>query len=429
MRKYLQVIRNNPLLKLTGQNSAGVLVKLFTGLGTSKIIAVFVGPSGMALLGNLRNLMSVLNKFVTGGLETAAIRYASEYKEKPEQLSSFVSTLFFIGACIALLLGLALFFGRSFLNDLIFPRHHFSNVFLLIALLLPLYMLNFFYLAILKGLGKFKKVIWINVLTNILNLALMALLVWHYGLKGAVITIVALPAAVLFITLAMVNRQLSLFRHFRLKNISGIYNKNLSQYALMTLISSLLFPIIYLLVRNYIIIQIGGDAAGYWEAITRVSNYYLLFVMSLLSLYVLPKMAETHSDFGFRKIVYDFYKMILPVFVIGLLGVYFLRNWLVKIIFSEEFLPMTELFLWQVIGDFFRITALVMSYQLRAKKMVWKFILSELFLAGLMYFSSVFLISKMGLEGVSMAYAMTWAVYGLVILFIFRKVFFYKWYR
>lgn len=429
MRKYFRhLFQNNPLLKVVSQNSAGVLVKLFTGLATSKIIAVFVGPTGMAFLGNLKNLQNVVNNFSTAGLEKGAIRYSTEYKNDREKLNSFVSTLFFIGICICLLLGILLYFGKTFLNGLIFPGRDFQYIFKILAFILPLGMLNVFCLAVLKGIGEFKKVILINILGNILNLLLIGILVWQFGLDGALLTFIILPSAILFITLAIANKKLRLLSSFRLGNVSGIFNKNLSHYALMTLISSITFPVVFLLVRNFIIAEIGTEEAGYWEAITRISNYYLLFIMSLLSLYILPQMAATDSDLGFRKIVFDFYKTVLPIFGIGLLVVYFLRFWIIRIIFSEQFLPMESLFVWQLLGDFVRVAAIVMTFQLHAKKMVWKFILSDLFLAGMTYLSSVFLISKIGLEGVTIAYAITWTLYGLVILFIFRRVFFQKLY-
>lgn len=427
--RFQKFFQNNPLLKVTSQNSVGVLVKLFTGLATSKIIAVFVGPTGMAFLGNLRNLQNVVNNFSTAGLEKGAIRYSAEYKNDREKLNSFVATLFFIGICICCLLGVLLFFGSGFLNDLVFPGRDFRYIFKILALILPLSMLNVFCLAILKGIGEFKKVILINILGNILNLLLIGILVWQFGLDGALLTFIILPSAILFITLAMANKKLNLLKSFHIGNISGVFNRNLSHYALMTLVSSITFPVVFLLVRNFIIAEIGTEEAGYWEAVTRLSNYYLLFIMSLLSLYILPQMAATDSDSGFRKIVFDFYKTVLPVFGIGLLLVYFLRFWIIRIVFSEEFLPMENLFLWQLLGDFVRVAAIVMTFQLHAKKMVWKFILSDLFLAGMTYLSSVLLVSKVGLQGVVIAHAVTHCMYGLVILFIFRKVFFHKWYK
>ena len=425
-QRFRAFFQNNPLLKVTSQNSGGLLVKLFTGLAATKIIALFIGPSGMAFLGNLTNFQNLINNFSTLGLEKGAIRYSAEYKNNAERFGSFVSTLFFIGICTTFLLGIFLFFGNGFLNDLIFPERDFHFIFKTLAFILPLSMLNLFCLAILKGIGEFKKVILVNILTNLLNLALIALLVSQFGLEGALLAFIVLPSAILLITLGIANKKLRLIGSFRLKNVSRLFGKNLSHYALMTLVSSVTFPVVFLMVRNFIIAKIGLEEAGYWESLTRISNYYLLFIMSLLTLYILPKMAETDSGPGFRKIVFDFYKTVLPIFGIGLLLVYFLRFWIVKIVFSKEFLPMTELFLWQLVGDFVRVAAIVMTYQLHAKKMIWKFILSDLFLAGMTYLSSVFLISKIGLEGVTIAYAVTWTLYGLVILFIFRKVFLSK---
>lgn len=429
MRQRLRaVFQNNPLLKVASQNSGGIVVKLFTGLATSKIIALFVGPSGMAWLGNLTNFQNIINNFSTAGLEKGAIRYCAEYKNDAQRLNSFVSTLFFIGISVCLLLGVLLFFGSDFLNKLIFPTKNFQFVFELLAFLLPLGMLNVYCLAILKGIGEFKKVILTNIFSNLLNVALIALLVSQIGLEGALLAYIILPSAILFVTLLVANKKLHLLGNFKWKNVSRLFGKNLSQYAFMTLISSITFPLVFLLVRNFIIGRIGVEEAGFWEALVRVSNYYLLFIMSLLSLYILPKLVETDSDSGFRKIVFDFYTTILPIFGMGLLLVYFLRVWIVKIIFSDEFLPMTELFLWQLVGDFVRVAAMVLTYQLHAKKMVWKFILSDLFLAAMTYFSSVFFISKIGLQGVVIGYAVSWSLYGMVILFIFRKVFFYKWF-
>lgn len=429
MRKRIRAIfQNNPLLKVASQNSGGILVKLFTGLATSKIIAIFLGPSGMAWLGNLTNFQNIVNNFSIAGLEKGAIRYCAEYKDDSERLNSFISTLFFIGISICLLLGILLFFGSGFLNNLIFPKQNFHFIFKLLAFILPLSMLNVYCLAILKGIGEFKKVIVINIFGNLLNLALIGILVSQFGLKGAMLAFIILPSAILIITLGIANKKLRLSGNFRWRNISRIFGKNLSHYALMTLVSSITFPVVFLMVRNFIIDRIGLEEAGYWEALVRISNYYLLFIMSLLSLYILPKMVETDSDSGFRKIVFDFYKTILPIFGIGLLLVYFLRFWIVKIVFSEEFLPMVQLFLWQLVGDFVRVSVIIITYQLHAKKMVWKFILSDLFLVAMTYLSSIFLIDKIGLEGVTIAYAITWAFYGLVILCIFRKVFFYKLY-
>jgi PST family polysaccharide transporter len=167
--------------------------------------------------------------------------------------------------------------------------------------------------------------------------------------------------------------------------------------------------------------NIGEVGAGYWESTIRISNYYLLFVLSLLNLYILPKLAEAQTKLQFREIILSFYKQILPFFILGLVLVYLLRDWIVRLIFSEEFLPATDLFFWQMLGDFFRVLALVMVYQFHAKKMMWHYILTDLFLALGLYFSALFLIPKVGLEGVVIGHALTYFLYFILILTVFRK--------
>jgi PST family polysaccharide transporter len=195
----------------------------------------------------------------------------------------------------------------------------------------------------------------------------------------------------------------------------------------MTLISSASFPLVFLGIRNFLIDTIGEVEAGYWESMIRISSYYLMFVLSLLNLYVLPKLANANSQKQFRGIVVSFYKQILPFFIVGLIVVYILREWIIKVVFSEAFLPATQLFFWQMLGDFFRILALVMVYQFHAKKMMWHYILTDLFLALCLYFSALFFIPKVGLEGVVIGHAFTYVIYFLIITTIFSKtIFFYK---
>ncbi|HBK83540.1 MAG TPA: O-antigen translocase, partial [Flavobacterium sp.] len=45
-------IAKKELLKITSLNSVSVFFKIIIGFITSKVIALFIGPSGMALVGN-----------------------------------------------------------------------------------------------------------------------------------------------------------------------------------------------------------------------------------------------------------------------------------------------------------------------------------------------------------------------------------------
>jgi PST family polysaccharide transporter len=161
--------------------------------------------------------------------------------------------------------------------------------------------------------------------------------------------------------------------------------------------------------------------AGLWEGMNRISNYYLMFVNSLLALYILPRFSEINNVKEFRREVFNFYKTLMPVFGLGLLVIYLLRPFIISIIFSNEFKPMEELFIWYLLGDFVKVHAIVIAYQFLAKKMFWHYIITEVFLVLLIYFSSIYFIDLFGVRGVTIAHFVTYLLYFGVILLIFAS--------
>ncbi|MFO7745074.1 MAG: O-antigen translocase [Psychroflexus sp.] len=420
--KRLKIIfQQSTLLKVSSFNSLSVIIKMITGLGVSKLTAIYLGPQGLALIGNLRNGLELFHKFSSGGLANAVVKYSAENKSKPKAFSLFLSTLVWFGLIACLITMGIIFFFSEFINEFIFGSRDFVFIIRVMAFVLPLHVMNIYLISFLKGFSEFNKVIKINIASHVLNLLLFAVLIFIIDLKGALLAVVLVPSAMLLFTLYHTKIHFGTLSSFSLNEFSSPMLKNLSQFAFMTLISSASFPLVFLGIRNFLINSIGEIEAGYWESTLRISNYYLLFVLSLLNLYILPKLAEAHSKQQFRDIIFSFYKQILPIFISGLLIVYVLRDWIVRLIFSEEFIPATDLFLWQMVGDFFRVLALVMVYQFHAKKMMWHYILTDLFLALSLYFSALYFISKVGLQGVVIGHAITYIIYFSIILFLFRK--------
>ena len=124
---------------------------------------------------------------------------------------------------------------------------------------------------------------------------------------------------------------------------------------------------------------------------------------------------------SFKETVLEFYKLIIPFYAVGLVIIYLLRNYIIRIVYSKEFLPVQDLFLGQLIGDFFYILALVMVYQMHAKRQVKRFIATDLFKALGFYAFSIYFLGVLGVEGVVYAHALINFLYFLLILMIYRK--------
>ena len=82
------------------------------------------------------------------------------------------------------------------------------------------------------------------------------------------------------------------------------------------------------------------------------------------------------------------------------------------------------LFGYQLLGDFIRVLSMVIAYQFLAKKMFAHFIVLEVFLFVIMYFSSVYLIDEFGVEGAVIGHFLSYVMhYGIVLLIFGTSLF------
>lgn len=413
------------MFKITSLNSLSVALKIGIGLITSKILAIFVGPNGMALVGNLRNFLTSLENISTLGFQNGIVKYTSENQKANSELQKIVSTVFISLLFVALLLSGILFFTASYWNQSIFGNDtEYLTVFKVLALVLPTYGFSIFFIAVINGLGKFKKVIWINIIGNIIGLLTSVFLIMQFKTIGALMSIVIAPALLFWVTFYMIQKEIQFFQMIKLSFFDFKILKNLSSYSLMTLVSSVFGPFVFLAIRNHIIHNLGIEQAGYWESMTRISSYCLMFVSTILSVYFLPKLSKTENDLETKNIFLQYYKFILPIFILVITLIYFMRFFIVRLLFTKDFLPVTDLFFWQLLGDVFKVCALILGYQFFAKKNTSAFIVSELFSLAVLYFFSLYFIKNYGIEGVVIGYALDNFIYWFVLCVYFKKTLF-----
>lgn len=419
---FIKKIIQTDLFKISSLNSLSVLLKIGTGLITSKLLAVFVGPSGMALLGNLRNFSSSLESISTLGFTNGIVKYVAECKDDKSQLQKIISTAFMSLLTVAVVLSVVLYFFAGHWNNQIFGGNfEYEIVFKAIALALPWYAISLFLLSLINGLGKFKEVIWVNIIGNVIGLLVSIYMILKFKTLGALLSIAITPALLFFVSFYFINKEFKFFEAIRFRYFDFQIIKNLSSYSLMALVSSVFGPLVYLAIRKNVIGTVGLEQAGFWETITRISTHYMMFVTTILSVYFLPKLSVAKNNQETKIVFWSFFKNILPAFIVALSIIYFSRFIIVKLLFTEEFLPVTTLFFWQLVGDIFKAASWVLGYNFFAKKMTLAFIITEIASLAVLYFSSIFLIKIFGIQGIVIAQAFDNFIYLLVLGVYFRK--------
>jgi len=421
LKRLIDYINKKVLIRVASLNSTSVLIRIISGVLTSKAIAVFIGPEGMALIGNLRNLLGSFQSIAILGLYNGVVKYVSEFKNNLKELSKTISSAYYLGFIATTLVAFFCYYNAEHLNEWIFGAYDYAYIFKVLALAIPFYSLNMMSFSIINGFAKYKILLVINIIGQILGLSVTLILIWQNNIDGALVSVVITPSLIFLITLVAIINRRSLISQIKITSVSLNTIKKLSVFSLMALITAIILPLVTILIRNYIIENIGMKEAGYWEGMNRISNYYLMFVNSLLALYILPRFSEISKVKEFRREVFNFYKTLMPVFGLGLLVIYLLRPFIISIVFSSEFRPMEELFIWYLLGDFVKVLSVVIAYQFLAKKMFWHYVITEVFLVLLIYFSSIYFINLFGVRGATIAHFVTYLLYFGVILLIFAS--------
>lgn len=410
------------LIKTSLLNAIAVAIKMLTMLGINKILAIYVGPAGYAAIGNFQNAVQMITTLGSGAINTGVTKYTAEYHaDEAEQRKVWqtAGTIALVGSIVTGLL--VAVFNRE-LADWFLSDEQYGSVFIWFGLTLVFFVFNTLLLAILNGKKEIKRYVFINIVGSIFSLIVSALMIVQFGLYGALLTLAINQSLVFCVTVALCYRT----TWFKLKYLIGRVDKktaiNLAKFTAMAVTSAVTIPVSHIMVRNLLGENLGWDAAGYWEAMWRLSAAYLMFVTTTLGVYYLPRLAELQAPEDIKKEIIQGYKIILPVAAACGLVIYLLRDFIINLLFSKEFLPMRELFGWQMVGDTLKIGSWILAYLMLSKALVKIFITTEIFFGFAFYIWTKFLVDDFGLQAPVIGYVINYLIYWLCIyLILFRS--------
>ncbi len=416
-------LKKNLLLKMTSLNAGVIVIRLIVAVFLNREITDVVGKTGYAKIGNLRNLLAQLQSLTSLGVFNGIIKYVSEHKEDKEQLQKLFSTTFVFTLFGSIVTFAGLFFGAEFLSTQYFNSPDYTSIIKVLAVVVPFISIQRVFNGVVNGLSKYKSFAKIELFAYLLSAVLMLVLLFQYGLDGALIAIAITPAIQVMVMLFVFVKVLREYVQFSKLQLKIPFAKSLLAFTAMSFFSTLLLNQVEIEVRNMITDKINEAEAGVWTGMLFISKNYMVFSNALFTLYVIPKFAGIKNKFDFTVELKSIYKTLLPIFGLGMLAIYPFRNLIIDILFQDDFSAMAPLFKWQLMGDFVRLGALVLAHQFVAKKLVRAFIFTELISLGLFFIFSYFLVDLYGIEGVPMAHFFRFIIYFVIVFFMVMRYF------
>ena len=116
----------------------------------TKLFAIFLGPSGIAVLGNMKSVMQILMSSASFGMQRGIIRFTSEFREQRHAFQKLLGTLHIIYGSIALVIAVVLFFLSDYLANVILQDGKYAWLFQILSIIVPFQGFHVLYFSILQ---------------------------------------------------------------------------------------------------------------------------------------------------------------------------------------------------------------------------------------------------------------------------------------
>ncbi|GAB3787981.1 O-antigen translocase [Dyella agri] len=358
-------------------SSIATAARLLAALVVVKLVAWFAGPAGVGKLGQFMSLMSLLAVLAGGGISAGIVKYVAEYRHDPPRLARLLAAALWYALCASVLMGcLALLFSRQLAQWLLDDPAYAGLIRVLAVAQFGIALVNYI-LAVINGFMDVRRLALIQVLGSLLSIMTVIWLARWLQLYGALLALIVGQLLWLVVGLPAWWRS-SYFRRSMLRlRFDREMTLRLAAFSVMTLTAALVSPLVNIAVRDHLALQLGWQQVGYWQAVSKVSDAYLLFLTAAINIYYLPKLASIQDRTELVHELRRAYRYVLPAVITLAAVVYLLRGWVTQLLFSTDFVPANALYAPQLAGDVVKIASFILSYVMLAKAMTRLFVISE----------------------------------------------------
>jgi PST family polysaccharide transporter len=389
-----------------------VLARAAGALALNKLVAVYGGPGGLTQLAQFQNLMGLFGALPADGIQVGATARLAPLQPGTARYRAWlgaagVLTVSLIGVAGAVLLAVN---GHSWGA---------GPVLLFTLGMAAVAWQALLSTALLAAGQRWAYVAQALVLSALSTGAAGAALLLRQPLPWVLGGYLAGQALALLPTLGAARRA-GLLRGLRLSSVSPTAVRGLLRFVLMALGTLLFGRAVDYAVRDYLIRTFSPASTDLWQAVSKLSDNYSLVVGAVLSTVFYPRLAAlAATPAQARRYLRGVLGLLAAGLAVGLGLVFWLRDWLLPLLFAPRLLAARELLAPQLLGDWAKFLVWVFIYQLLARARPLPYLAVQAVSAALYAGLLAGLLPRLGLAGVVWAHAARFSVLLVVCMLQF----------
>ncbi|WP_407457942.1 O-antigen translocase [Fibrobacter sp.] len=416
---------NLKFAKLFAGSSAVTLFNALRAFAINKLLAIFLPPAMFACVGQFLNLMTIGQATSSLAMQNGWTALTAQNKDNHEKLlgiwrggirlTTFASLFTFV---------VALVFCFAAPLQVLLPGIPTRLAQAAILFALPgIFAMNIITItaAVMNGLGENRKWATINIVASIWQVLWVAFFLYTGHLS--VLSIIATQSVVA----AIFAIQMASRAGFSVRKIwkTALDTRGpWFSYVMMGLVPMVATPLVLTFIRTVVGTHFGGDAAGIWQSVWKISDFLFMAMSAILTVILLPRVSPQMTRSEFFKMFHPLLLRIMGISLVMVVALYLGRGLLVQLLFSSAYMGAVDYLPIQLVGDFFRAGGFALALVLIARAETVKFLVieigSELLLATGAYVG----ICLFEFNGPMMAYAFENFVYMVVLYVVVRRL---KW--
>lgn len=408
-------------LGLGGMHS---LLRLVLSFISIKFTAIYLGPAGLALVAQLANFISICQGLLGGGLGTATARLYPEFRKDPAARKRFLATAWRLASVFAVASIVAIALASGPLARWLLTSEEHRTALMLAGIAVACLVLNVVIMSAINGAGELGRVVISNVIASAVGCAVYVPASVLWGISGGLIGYAISQMAFLPVSLAVLRWSSRVAPGDFRGGLDRAEARRILGFVPMLVAHSVMSPLGLILIRDLVASQLGLATAGLWQAAWRLSEVYLGVVMASLSLYFHPRLGEVVGTPALREEIVRTFARAVGITAAIAFTLFLTRDWVVRIVFTEEFLPVRDLMPFQLLGDVLRMAAWTLGFVLVALVRSRWYIALEILVPAIYLGGALFLVPQFGAHGVPWAYCLAGAAHFAISAFALRDVLF-----
>jgi len=327
----------------------------------SKVVAVLLGTVGMGVIGLLTSTISLVTSVTNFGLGISAVRdiseaHATDDENRIKETLSVFRTLVWGTGFLGLLLTLIL---SPWLSRLTFGNYNYTIAFAVLSVTLLIAQLTAGQSAILQGMRKIKWMAKAGILSSAAGLIGSVPLYYFFGVQGIV------PALVFT---AVVTGGIEYYYSNKIKIRTRLLSfrvalqkgKPMMKLGFMMSLSGLATVAASYLVR---VTEVGLYNAGF-----SIVGIYVGMVFTAMSVDYFPRLSGVNKERDkYNELINQQSETAILLLSPLICSVLIFINWAIILLYSKEFLPITGMVHFSVLGIYFKALSWSMAFLILAK--------------------------------------------------------------